>query len=162
VGATPYLQAMSLLSLRPRAGGATDGQLDATAMGLPTTGVAVVYDGLCPLCSAYTRALRIRREFGALALIDARERPDLVAAFHAIGRDLDKGFACAVGGRVYCGPDAVNVLALVSTGSRVVNRLNAAIFRSPAASRLLYPAMRAVRNALLWFRGVDRLDAAGR
>lgn len=139
----------------------TGKRLDAAAMGLPTTGVAVVYDGLCPLCSAYTRALRIRREFGTLALIDARERPDLVAAFRAHGRDLDEGFACAVEGRVYCGPDAVNVLALVSTGSGMVNRLNAAIFRSPRASRLLYPTMRAVRNALLRVRGGARLDASG-
>ncbi len=140
----------------------TGGRLNAGTLGLPTTGVAVVYDGLCPLCSAYARALRIRRDVGALTLIDARSRPDLVAAFRAIGRDLDEGFACAVDGAVYCGADAVNVLALVSTGSRVVNRLNAAIFRSPRASRLLYPAMRAVRNALLRVRGVDRLDAIER
>lgn len=140
----------------------TGERLDAGALGLPITGVVVVYDGLCPLCSAYTRALRIRQEFGALTLIDARERPDLVAAFHAIGRDLDEGFASAVEGSVYCGPDAVHVLALISTGSRVVNRLNAAIFRSEGASRLLYPSMRAVRNALLRVRGAGRLDAPGR
>ena len=131
---------------------------DAAALGLPVEGVAVVYDGLCPLCSAYTRALRIRRQFGALHLIDARDRPDLVAAFRQGGHDLDQGFACAVDGTLHFGADAVNALALVSTRSRVVNRLNAAIFRSPRWSRLLYPAMRAVRNALLRIRGVGRLN----
>lgn len=128
-------------------------------LGLPARGVAVVYDGDCPLCSSFVRSLRIRREFGGLDLIDARERPDMVAKFLANGFDLDKGFVCSVDGELYYGGDAVNVLALVSGRSTFLNRINYWIFGNRTVSRLLYPLLRGVRNGLLRLRGVKQLNA---
>jgi hypothetical protein len=42
--------------------------------------LSVVYDGDCPLCSAYVTMTRIRDAVGMPTLVNARERPDLVRA----------------------------------------------------------------------------------
>ena len=137
----------------------TSPSLGLEDLALPAKGVAVVYDGDCPLCSNFVRSLRIRREFGAIDLIDARQRLDLVAKYLAAGFDLDKGFVCAIDGEVYYGGDAVNVLALVSGGSSLLNRINYWIFGNRAIARLLYPFLRAARNGLLRLRGTKQLNA---
>jgi len=50
------------------------------------------------------------------------------------------------------------MLALLSTPSSGFNRLNAALFRSPTASRLLYPVLRAGRNAVLRLLGRGKIE----
>lgn len=118
----------------------------------------LVYDGECPVCSAYTRALAIRRDAGPLTLIDARTRPDLVATLSENGIDIDEGFVCSIAGRHYVGADALAVLALISGRTSAANRLNYAIFRHPRLARLAYPLMRTGRNALLRARGIGRIN----
>ncbi len=134
----------------------------AGVYGLPAHGVAVVYDGACPLCSAYVRAIRIKAAAGDLALIDARQRPDIAAQMKADGIDLDEAYVCSVDGVLYAGGDAVNVLALLSGPSTAFNRFNRVVFGSPAVARRLYPLLRAVRNGLLRVRGVGRINAPPR
>ena len=56
--------------------------------------------------------------------------------------------------------DGLNLLALLSTGSGVLNRINAAVFRSTAASKLLYPALRLGRNLTLRALGRRKIDPA--
>lgn len=135
------------------------GPISVRSLGLPAAGVTVVYDGDCPLCSRYVRALRIREATGTVNLIDAREHPDLVARFRGGGIDLDQAFVCVVDDVFYTGGDAVNVLALLSGKSGVLNRLNYRIFRNREVSRRLYPLLRTVRNGLLAIRGIGKLGA---
>ena len=52
-------------------------------------------------------------------------------------------------GRIYHGDACIHMLALLSTPSGAFNRINAAVFRSERASRLLYPILRSGRNATL-------------
>lgn len=51
----------------------------------------------------------------------------------------------------------MNLLALLSTPSSTFNRVNGLIFRSPTASRILYPVLRAGRNATLRLLGRRRI-----
>ena len=120
---------------------------------LPTGEAWLVYDGQCPACCNYVRHVRLRKSVGEVHLIDAREGGPVVEQVQAAGLDLDKGMAFKIGERIYHGADCLHVLALLSSESGWFNRLNAALFRSPAVSRIAYPALKTGRNLLLFVRG---------
>jgi predicted DCC family thiol-disulfide oxidoreductase YuxK len=113
----------------------------------------VVYDGDCPFCSRYVAWTRLRDSAGPVTLRDARTLdPQTLSALRR-DYDLDKGMLFVNGGAVYWGPDAIHAMALLTTGSSLFNRINAAIFRSRALSRLLYPLLRLGRGIALWLLG---------
>jgi predicted DCC family thiol-disulfide oxidoreductase YuxK len=109
----------------------------------------LVYDGECPVCSAYVRYLRLKASAGTAQLINARDGGPWVDRVRAHGLDLDEGMALYYGGAWYHGADCIHMLALLSTPSSVFNRLNAVMFRSPRIARAMYPVLRAGRNLLL-------------
>ena len=119
----------------------------------------IVYDGQCPFCSRYVRLVRIRESLGRVELVDARNGGPLVDELRAAGADLDEGMVLKMDGRLYHGEDCVHMLALLSTPSGLFNRANAAIFRSRRASKLLYPMLRAGRNAALRLLGRTKIGA---
>ena len=131
----------------------------AAMTALPGGEAWLVYDGECPFCSAYVRYLRVRESLGKVHLVNARDGHPVVDEIRARGLDLDEGMVLKLGDRYYHGADCINVLALLSTGSGPFNRLNAAIFRSPAASRWLYPLLRSGRNLALRLLGRGKLAA---
>ena len=113
----------------------------------------MVYDGDCPLCSAYVMQLRLKETAGALDLVDARQHPETVKALDSQGYRLDEGMVVIAGDRVYHGSDAIHALALMSSRSGWLNRLNYRVFRSHTLSAALYPGLVAGRRALLWLLG---------
>jgi len=121
----------------------------------------IVYDGECPFCSRYVAMLRLRESLGPIALVNARDGGPEVDEARAAGLDLDEGMVLKVDGRLYHGDDCIHRLALLSTPSGAFNRVNAAIFRSPTASKLLYPVLRTGRNAVLRLLGRRKLADAG-
>ena len=116
------------------------------------TSISIVYDGECPVCSAYVRMLRLRA-LGDVELINARDDHPLVRSLENSGVDLDEGMAVKVGDELYLGDQAIQRMALMTSGSSIFNRLNFWIFRSGTRSRLLYPILRAGRNLLLTLLG---------
>lgn len=129
-----------------------------TDEGALTEGLTIVYDGDCPLCSAYVTQLRLKETAGSLRLEDARQHPGTVEALAAQGYPLDEGMVVIVGNRVYHGADAIHVLALMSSRTGWLNRLNYQVFRSRRLSAALYPALVAGRRALLWLLGRSSLS----
>lgn len=124
-------------------------------------GVTVIYDGDCPLCTAYTRRLRLVAAAGELVLVDAREDPTLRRQLAAEGYDLDSGMLVAVDGVRYHGARAVHVLALLSGDHDVFNRVNYRLFRSAPVARAIYPVLAAGRRVVLALLGRSPLgDAA--
>lgn len=119
----------------------------------------IVYDGQCPFCSRYVRLVRLRETLGQVQLVDARKGGPQVDEVRQAGLDLDEGMVLKLDGRLYHGADCINMLALLSTPSSGFNRLNAALFRSPTASRLLYPVLRTGRNAVLRLLGRSKIEA---
>ena len=118
----------------------------------------IVYDGQCPFCSRYVQLVRLRETLGQVQLVDARKGGPQVAEVRQAGLDLDEGMVLKLDGRLYHGADCINMLALLSTPSSGFNRLNAALFRSRTASRLLYPVLRTGRNAVLRLLGRSKLE----
>jgi predicted DCC family thiol-disulfide oxidoreductase YuxK len=109
----------------------------------------LVYDGECPVCSAYVRYVRIKESAGALLLVNARDGGPWVARVREARLDLDEGMVLFYGGRIYHGSDCIHMLALLSTSSGGFNRLNAFVFSHSGLARVLYPVLRAGRNLLL-------------
>ena len=133
-------------------------------MALGATGekgdVYFIYDGDCVICTAAARALRIREAVGSLHLVNAREgvQQPLVQEVTRRGYDLDEGMVILFAGQYYHGADALTVMALLGSDAGWFNKMNALLFRSKPVARLLYPAMRGIRNALIRAKGVPRLD----
>ena len=121
------------------------------------TGLVLVYDGDCPFCSRYVQLLKLREMVGTVELIDARSGNSVVTDLHKAGYDLNEGMVAKYGDRIYHGADCVQVLALLSTGSGVFNRINSIIFRSKILSRILYPILRLGRNATLRLLGRSKI-----
>jgi Protein of unknown function, DUF393. len=126
---------------------------------LNSTGeVLVVYDKQCPACDYYCNLVRIKESVGRLVLVDAREGGPIMDEITARGLDIDQGMVVKVGDALYYGPDAIHVLALMGTNKGFFNRVAYWSFRSRAASRVLYPALKACRNLLLKILGKTKIN----
>lgn len=112
-----------------------------------------MYDGDCPLCSAYVSRMRLQKAAGRLQLVDARQEPELVEQLQRQGYRLDDGLLLSVNHQYFHGPAAMNMLALMSSRSGWFNRFNYRVFRSGRMAKLLYPTLVSGRRALLWLLG---------
>lgn len=125
-----------------------------------TTGIYFIYDGDCPLCTRAALALRIKKAYGALHLIDARENPGhpLVRKVTALQLDLDEGMVLYDGDRFHHGKDALKLMARYSEHKGFFNLFTKSLYWSDFLACLTYPPMRATRNWLLSRTNVSPLD----
>lgn len=123
-------------------------------------GIWFVYDGDCPLCTSAALALRIKRDYGTLHLINARQAADdpCVQEITRQGLDLDEGMAIFADGRIYHGKDALCFMARYGETQNAFMAVTRALFWSDTLAAFSYPWMRAVRNRLLRRRGFGRID----
>lgn len=120
----------------------------------------IVYDGECPFCSRYVKMLRLRAALGRVELVDARSDHPIVVFLRDRQIDLDEGMAFVQNGQVSVGDECIHKIALLTTPSGIFNRLNALVFRSATASRLLYPVLRFARNTTLKLLGRRKLRSS--
>ena len=111
--------------------------------------ILLVYDKECPACNAYCQIIRIRETVGDLKIIDAREKSEVLDEITELGIDIDQGMVLKMGDQLYYGSDAIHALALISSHSGLLNRINYWIFKSKSVSSWLYPVLRLFRNLLL-------------
>ena len=118
-----------------------------------------VYDGDCPICSTAARALQIKKSVGGLHLVNARDdkKHPLLVEINRRQLDLDEGMVLKYGDGFYHGEDALHMMALLGSGKGWFNRINALLFRSKFIASVCYPTMRATRNTLLRFKGVQKI-----
>ncbi len=117
----------------------------------------IVYDGECPFCSSYVTMLRLKESVGDVQLVDARSDHPIVSWLKSKNIDLDEGMALVQNGLVSHGDECIHKIALLTTPSGIFNRLNASVFRSETASRILYPVLRFCRNTTLRILGRRKL-----
>lgn len=132
----------------------------ATSAEMPRGQVCFVYDGDCPICNLAANALRIRQNVGSLLLVNARTQAKhpLLEEINALKLNLDEGMVVKFNGRFYHGADALHLMALIGSEKGWFNRMNAFLYRSKTIAAVLYPSMRATRNALLWFKGIRPIN----
>lgn len=126
-------------------------------------GIWFIYDGECPICNYAVHALRIKREYGELHLLNARTEADheLMQEINRRAIDLDKGMVIIANGNFYHGKTALRFMAQFSDERGWLNIINRALFRSNILSRLLYPVMRGARNLLIWLRRKGKINNLG-
>ncbi|MBU2568697.1 MAG: DUF393 domain-containing protein [Gammaproteobacteria bacterium] len=117
----------------------------------------IVYDGECPFCTQYVQLLKLREVISTVELINAREGNSIVGDLFESGYDLNEGMVAIYENQTYYGADCVQVLALLSTGSGIFNRINSVIFRSKLLARILYPVLRIGRNLTLMLLGKRKI-----
>lgn len=118
----------------------------------------IIYDGECPFCSAYAQMLRLKETFGAVRLINARSEDPVVKDVLARGMDIDKGIIVEWQGAFLQADEALHFLALASTPSTFLNRINQWIFRSPRLTKWIYPFLYKGRSLALFLLGRKRLE----
>lgn len=115
------------------------------------TGISFIFDGDCPLCSRAALALRIKKAYGALHLIDARKNLEhpLVQQLTALQLDLDEGMVLYDGVRFHHGKDALKLMARYAERKGLFNLFTKSLYWSDFLASVTYPPMRATRNWLL-------------
>lgn len=117
----------------------------------------IIYDGACPICSAYVRHTAYKST-ESVNYLDARQCPELVDRLSQQGINLDEGLVVNVNNKTHHGADAMHVLSTMTRRRGIWNRIIATLFATPLSSRLLYPVFRTGRNLLLRLLGRPLLN----
>ena len=119
----------------------------------------LVYDGECPLCSAYARRVASDAgDAGGIALVDARAGGPPVAELRRLAYNPDAGMTLKLSGQYYFGSAALHRLAQLSNGRGAMGMANRLLFRHRRAARLCYPLLQAGRRLLLRLKGAGRVN----
>lgn len=126
----------------------------------PENNIWFVYDGECPLCTNAALALRIRKKYGCLKLINAREDKEhfVMQEIYSQKYDLDEGMIIYDGKRLYHGKDALSFMAKFGEHGDFFNLFNKGIFWSSTLASITYPWLRGLRNQLLRWHQVAQID----
>lgn len=123
-------------------------------MPFPEPASYLLYDGECPACRSYVAFSRLRQTYPTLEIIDARERPDLVAHLRGLGYEINDGMMLRLDGVYHYGAAATRMIAKLgqSSGSAITRTGLAAIGTAPW-SEALYPWLNRARQLLLRLLG---------
>jgi len=124
--------------------------------------ILLVYDKECPACDTYCQIIKIRETVGDLKIIDARKNSGVLDEITKSGFDIDQGMVLKMGEQLYYGSDAIHALALISSRSGLLNRINYWMFKSKLVSSWVYPVLRLFRNLLLKMLGKTKINNLGK
>lgn len=114
----------------------------------------VLYDGACPVCSAYMALAHLKRAHGDLQILDARQQPALVALMRAQGHEVNDSILVKLGPQIYAGAGATRLIARLGSDNPLMSRWALYVIGGGPWANALYPWLRAVRN--LWLRILGR------
>lgn len=123
----------------------------------PKDDVTLIYDGECPVCTAYS--CNVDAGASDVKRVNARTMtPEVQRAVEA-GFDLDEGMVVLHNGELYHGADAMHRMALLAPKFGFRNRLNRLLFGNLTFARAVYPGLRAGRNLLLKMLGRQKIGS---
>ena len=123
----------------------------------PVDDVTLIYDGECPVCTAYS--CNVDAGPAQVRRVNARSGNAEVQKAIEAGVDLDDGMVVLHQGKLYHGADAMHRMAMLSPKSGLRNRINRLMFGNLAVARATYPVLRAGRNTLLRLLGRKKIGA---
>ena len=132
---------------------------DSETAGKPGQPALVIYDGDCVFCQNYVKFVKLKEAVGPVELLDARSGDPRVSHYWSQGYDLNEGMLFVYRGRVYHGHDAVNMLALLSSGSSVFNMVNQMLLSNRQVAAAVYPLLKFGRRLILLLRNKTLIAA---
>ncbi len=124
---------------------------------MPSADVApqnfVLYDGECPVCSAYMGIAQLKRLHPNLAILNGREHPAIVAEMRAEGHEINESILVRMDGKVFSGGAGTKLISDLGSDNPVLRRTALYVLGGAPWSNALYPYLRATRNALLSLLG---------
>lgn len=126
----------------------------------PNKEIYFVYDGQCPLCEHAALALRIKKDYGALSIINARQETEheVVKKINGLGLDMDEGMVIYCDDRFYHGASALTFMAKYSEAKGLFNVVNKVFFWSESVVKISYPWLRGIRNWLIRRKKIAPID----
>jgi len=119
----------------------------------------LLYDGECPVCSAYVAMTQLRRHYPHIKVLDARTEPALVADLRRRGYEINEGMVLRLDGAIHFGPDATHMIAVLGRPSPSWWRKAALAGTGTAPwARRLYPWLNRMRGLLLRLLGRRPID----
>jgi predicted DCC family thiol-disulfide oxidoreductase YuxK len=77
----------------------------------------LLYDGDCPVCSAYVAMSRLRQLYPDLRVASARDEPELVVALRQAGYEINEGMVLSLDRKLYFGAEATRMIAVLGRAS---------------------------------------------
>ena len=115
--------------------------------------ISIIYDEECPACSMYVKITLIKENYGDVHFLKARQNRGLCLFLKKNGLDINKGMAVFFQNKIYFADDAVNILAILSSGKGFISNLISFLFKYKFIAKLLYPILVFLRNILLKILG---------
>jgi predicted DCC family thiol-disulfide oxidoreductase YuxK len=125
-----------------------------------TDRIELVYDGQCPICTAYCCNLTARPDIN-LTLVDARRPGATMAAITAQGLDIDQGMVLKVGDQLLYGDAAIMALNAYLQPNTAMGWLNRLFFDTPRRAQIFYALGKALRNGVLKILGIKKINNLG-
>lgn len=127
----------------------TTGRMSSPLSNHSSREIKIIYDGACPFCSSYISLVRLKTVVKSIELIDARKNREYVHRMKEAGMDINRGMLVVYSNRLYYGPDAMNILAMLSVESGILRKLVNFPFRFSTTARMVYPICRIARDIAL-------------
>ena len=127
-----------------------------------TTALALIYDGDCPLCQKLALVTKLRKEYGQLQLINARNSDHpLLVEISQRGFDLDQGMVVYHQKKFLYGAEAISFLANHEEGLTTLAKLRIVFAKQRFLMKMVYPWLVFLRKQLLAFKGIQPIDNLG-
>lgn len=111
----------------------------------------VLYDGDCFLCQNYIRFSRLQKH-QPINVLNARDHLELVQDLFSKGYDIDKGLVLFYQGQLYHSDQAMHMLSLLTSDSKLVNLCMPLFFGNRKRAKLFYPFFVLARNFSLFLK----------
>ena len=115
--------------------------------------ISIIYDEGCPACSIYVKITSIKKNYGDVHFLKARQNKELCLLLKKNGLDINKGMAVFFQDKIYFADDAIHILAILSAGKGFISNLTSFFFKYKFISKFSYPILVFLRNLLLKILG---------
>ena len=109
----------------------------------------LLYDGECPICSRYVLWTNIRNKNPDIALLDAHQQPELVAALRTEGIEINNTMFLQVDRRRFVGAAAMAQIRVYTPQNTLPQRILRSLTSSQLLFQTIYPGLVLGRKLLL-------------